>query len=66
MLFYASCSNLSFDKRETREDFSLKMTNMISRDELVERLDFGLKAAGMGSYGWVTVRTAGTWVAIIV
>jgi len=52
--------------RETREDFGLKMTNMISRDELVERLDFALKAAGMGSYGWVTVGTAGTWVAIIV
>ena len=28
------------------------MTNMLSRDESVEQLDFALKSAGMGVYSW--------------
>ena len=28
------------------------MSNMLSKDELSERLDFALKAVGMGAYGW--------------
>jgi PAS domain-containing protein len=28
------------------------MSNMLSRDESVEQLDFALKSAGMGVYSW--------------
>src|SRR5208282_6493102 len=28
------------------------MSNMLSKDELVEALDFALKAGGMGAYSW--------------
>jgi hypothetical protein len=29
-----------------------KMCNTLSRDEVMERLDFALKSAGIGAYGW--------------